>query len=155
MPKRGGALTPMEVAFIGASREGHEPIAAAALAGYQHPVQLADQLMARPLVGPAARAAVADFVKYEAPKSVLGLAKIAWDPRTPAGSSVRAHIALIELSGIGADDKDSTDPAEMTLDELRRATEKTRLRASLLEHALADAASPVIEGDSKPGSVLD
>jgi hypothetical protein len=107
-------------------------------------------------VGPAARDAAREYLRQEgAAIAVGGLAVIALDEKQPAGARVSAMRELAKLSGIAGDERDGKDPAEMTLEELRRATEKTRLRASLLEHALADAASPVIEGDSKPGSVLD
>jgi hypothetical protein len=126
------------------------------LAGYAHPQAQAYALMTRAGVGDAAREAARQFLRSEgAAIAIGGLAVIALDEKQPAGARVSAMRELAKLSGIAGDERDGKDPAEMTLEELRRATEKTRLRASLLEHALADAASPVIEGDSKPGSVLD
>src|SRR5688572_13808024 len=120
MVYRKKSLRPMEEAFVEASRQGHEPIAAAALAGYRDPYQMARRLMLSDFVGPAARDAAREYLRQEgAAIAVGGLAVIALDERQPAGARVSAMRELAKLSGIAGDERDGKDPAEMTLEELR------------------------------------
>lgn len=156
MPYKDGKFSHKEQAFIDASARGLEPRDAAVLAGYSSPDVALHYLRSRELVGEAARRAARDVLRNQgAQTGVAVLMSIALDKAQPAGARVTAARSLVQLSGIAGEEKGSTDPSEMTLEELRRATEKTRMRANMLEHALADAASPVLEGKAVKASVLD
>ncbi len=156
MPYKDGSTSPKERAFIEASGRGLVPKDAAAVAQYADPEVAAWKLMSNEFIGDAARRAARDVLRNQgAQTGVAVLMSIALDKAQPAGARVTAARSLVQLSGIAGEEKGSSDPSEMTLEELRRATEKTRMRANLLEHALADAAAPVLEGKAVKASVLD
>lgn len=121
---------------------------AAHKAGYANAQGTGWKLAHNPKVVAATLAEAETFLREKAGAiGVMVLAELALDEKVT--SSVRRLAAkdLATLSGIGIEDSGEKDLAEMTGQELNRAIAKAQARAAALEHAAAERARPILEGE--------
>lgn len=141
MPRQNGRMTLKESRFIAASSRGAHPQEAARRAGYAHP-EIAGYAVAR---RPDVQAAVREQQTHKLftvglPIAVDTLISIAQDTKQPGNSRIGAAKEILKYTiGGGEDAVLAKAPEDMTGDELQRAIDALKKKAS-------DLATPVIEG---------
>jgi len=148
VPRKNGALTPREKAFIEPMARTGDRAYAAYRAGLAQPDAAGSQLMAREAVRAEVVRRHTDLLFNELlPLAVEAHRKLLTDAAVPAGARAQAvklaYDRTIGASEAGADQK---DPSEMTLDEIiKRSEELQRERETRAKDITPDAPSSMFD----------
>ncbi|MCH4543142.1 terminase small subunit [Ochrobactrum sp. A-1] len=151
MPKKNGGLTSMERAFVKVMADTNNAPYAAAKAGYRHPDSNGSVLMKKPAIAESVREKARQRLRNEGAEiGVRVLIEIATDAKQPAGARTTAATNLTKLSGIAVDDAtQGKELHEMTGQELAAYRNQLERQRQLIDKAMSDAATPIIEGEVK------
>lgn len=152
MRVRQGAFTPMERVFIREMAATQDRKYAAREAGYKSPEITGHKLMAKPHIAESVREKARYRLRNEGAEiGVRVLIEIATDAKQPAGARTTAATNLTKLSGIAVDDAtQGKELHEMTGKELAAYRDQLEKQRRLIDKAMSDAATPVIDAVAEP-----
>lgn len=127
VPKKNGALTPMEKSFAEAMARTSDPVYAAHKAGYSTPRVRGYELAARPAVqAEVLRQAEATLRDEILPLALATHKRLLTDKAVPAGAALGATKLAYDRT-LGVDEgKADKEPSEMSYDELQASIETLR-----------------------------
>lgn len=127
MPRKNGALTPLEKAFVHYMANTNDQTYAATKAGLAHPRVAGSQLMARPAVKAAVLQEADRILRDELlPLALATHKRLLTDKAVPAGAALGATKLAYDRT-LGVDEaKADKEPSEMTYDELTESIERLK-----------------------------
>lgn len=147
MPLRSGAWTKGERIFAEEYARTGDRIYAAEKAGFRGAAQSASQLLQRPAIVRRISELRREKLPVLVDKAYGHLEATLDDEKASIrDKNTAAKIVLTEARAEDVDDE-GKDLAEMTGQELNRAIAKAQARAAALEHAAAERARPILEGE--------
>jgi phage terminase small subunit len=154
MPLKNGRHTPMEMKFIEAMSDEHNPVAAAKKAGYSSPDKRGYDLMSRPSVQSEVAERQLTRINTELlPNAVDILNRLLTDVRVPAGAAFNAAKFVIDRALPMATEGQTKNPHEMTGDELSRQLDRLRHEAAARSGKIIDA--EIVNPPSESPSVFE
>lgn len=146
MPRKGGKLTPQERAFIPVMARTGDATYAAEKARLAFPVVAGNKMMQRPAVVAEVKSQQFALIVTDLLPKAVAFAEHALTLGNDVPHGVRATVMkeVLKYSAGGLEDLADKDMADMTADELSRAS--AALRRELAERA--ERAKPIVEGST-------